>query len=563
MVYVRIHPRADCHSGLTADVLRQHRIQERKVGAEREIVRHPKFDFVFNALDARAAAILDDGQAIGPQKRELEVFPVFPERRAIPTQAVVEPLGFPADLIVRQEIRLIGSDPCNLRAVDAARPESLGPGRIHQFVGREFVGHVGLRNGAGGRDVLVEVGAGCKRGRGRTRYRRRRDGAQALARHREVGVRVPIETLDGIVILVIAQAAIQRPLFGDVPLSLEEHRLVAVDALLVGEPYGISEPRDGRAKSFRISVGGAAVGVRQSVTRHRVLFPDVVQLPLNEHAGGAFDRQVLRRGQPQLMAPFLEVAFRDHQFLRHDGMASRKGRAAGPVRAGGEYAIVELRVIAVVGNRMDGALHVSTRVHEIEVADFPLDRQRRLHERIRRVFRAEMCDQEIADRGVITKKSIGGQRLTHDRRRHGPIVGYIELERRAAALGVDCVVVLLDVGRIADGAGANGAHRRTRTDDSRDRVLAGRLAGPSREGAHTVLDTGVGVGAGHIADITGILLVPADEADRRDRRQGDIDEAFGHPTEASVLHMVPFDVIAGLELGRIGLVGDDADGARL
>ena len=88
----------------------------------------------FDTFELRVAGVGDVGQAVFAQERELEVIPVAFEDGAVETQAIVRPLGLPADLIVGQEVRLVGRE--SAATVDAAGTESFGPRGIeHRVVG--------------------------------------------------------------------------------------------------------------------------------------------------------------------------------------------------------------------------------------------------------------------------------------------------------------------------------------------------------------------------------------------------------------------------------------------
>src|ERR1700722_3019270 len=226
------------------------------------------------------------------------------------------------------------------------------------------------------------------------------------------------------------------------------------------------------------------------------------------------------------MAPFLKVAHGDDEFLRHDRLAG----VVGPVRSRPVGTIIEFRVVAVVGNRMRVALHEGAGVSEIEVAELSFDCQRRLAERVIGSFGTEMRQLKVADGGVIAEESVGVQGLDHGARRHVPIVVDIEFERRAATLRFHSVVVLRTVGGIADGPGTDCAYGRARGSVRRARPgpyrynssrrgkrtgrtvpSAGRLAGPSGGGEHSVLDARIFVGSRDVADVPAVLFVVADE----------------------------------------------------
>ncbi len=375
--------RAVCHALGPAIILGQPCIQERKTRAQREVIGRSPFDFVLDAFDARIAAVLNDRDAIDPQKGKLEILPIFPKHCTVPTQAVVEPLRFPANLIVLEKVGLVGADVRLRGAVDAAGTKALGEGGINQFIGIDLVREIHSRHGAAAGHSFIEVCAGGERGRGRSE-------AQLLTRSEGVIQRVSVEALQGIVKVIVAQAAVQRPLRCDVPGHLRKGRLIAVDARLVREPNGVRKGRDRlvlveavRVRRRRIE---RTVGIGETETRHDVLLPNTVLLTLDEHADRAVNGELRRRREAQLMAPFLEVALIDHDLLPHDGLAG----VIDPVRSRPVCTIIEFGVVAVVGNRMRVAFHERARVREIEIAELAFDGQRRLNKRVIGSLRAEM-----------------------------------------------------------------------------------------------------------------------------------------------------------------------------
>ena len=59
----------------------------------------------------------------------------------------------------------------------------------------------------------------------------------------------------------------------------------------------------------------------------------------------------------------------------------------------------------------------------------------------------------------------------------------------------------------------------------------------------------------YIADIAGIVNIPANQAYRRNTAQGQIDEGLDVIARSAVIDFVEVQVIAGFEPARIGLVG--------
>jgi hypothetical protein len=59
------------------------------------------------------------------------------------------------------------------------------------------------------------------------------------------------------------------------------------------------------------------------------------------------------------------------------------------------------------------------------------------------------------------------------------------------------------------------------------------------------------------------MALPADQPHRGCRRQRDVRETFHEVAGAAIAHRAAFEVVAGGELGGIGLVADDAQRACL
>jgi hypothetical protein len=206
------------------------------------------------------------------------------------------------------------------------------------------------------------------------------------------------------------------------------------------------------------------------------------------------------------VTPLLEIAATNDELLGHDRLAV----VADPVGARPVSAIIEFRVVAVVGDRVRGTLHVSVRIHQVEIVDLARDRQGGLVPRILRVLRSEMRQLQVANPRVVAEKPFGGEILGHDGGGYRPVVSDIDLECPATTPGVDRVVVALHEGGVADRAGADHAHRR-----AGERL--GRLTGPGGERAHAIDDARAGIGPGDVTDVAGIMLIPANEAYRRKR----------------------------------------------
>ena len=211
---------------------------------------------------------------------------------------------------------------------------------------------------------------------------------------------------------------------------------------------------------------------------------------------------------------------------------------------------------------MNITLHPCAGVHHVEVADFAFDREGGLQKVVLRVLGPEMNDLQIADDRIVAEEALAVDRLAHHGRRDGPAIAEHQLEGGAPALGVRGVVVLLARAGVGDRTGADDTIGRHHVR----RLIAGqwdRLAAPGIEGAHAVYDTGRRVGASDVADEATVVLVPANQPDGGHGRQRQVHEAFRGPAGAVFEDLVKAEVIAGGELRRIGLVGDDADRACL
>ena len=103
-----------------------------------------------DALDQEVLPVCVEEQVAeqaGIEEGDLYIVPVLTVDGAIPLKAVVEELGFPADLVVREavgmpcarkQVLILAVRPIDMRRapilVEPARPEPLGPGVIHHDV---------------------------------------------------------------------------------------------------------------------------------------------------------------------------------------------------------------------------------------------------------------------------------------------------------------------------------------------------------------------------------------------------------------------------------------------
>src|SRR5262245_52713000 len=133
----------------------------------------------------------------------------------------------------------------------------------------------------------------------------------------------------------------------------------------------------------------------------------------------------------------------------------------------------------------------------------------------------------------------------------------IEFERCTAALRNRRVVIVLDIGRVADCTGPHNPDGRAR------RNTACCLTSPGRESTYAVDDTGRRIRSSDVVNITGIVLIPSDQTHSSDWRDWNVDESLRFVAIAAVPHVISLHVVTGLELRRVGLIGNDADRAGL
>ena len=238
-------------------------------------------------------------------------------------------------------------------AVHAAGTEAGRVGRIHHAVGIELVGEVQPLRMAVAADGGVQIRA--RRAHERLVAGARRAAGRSAGQHARgipgqllVGRRITVVALQGVVVLVEADAAGQRPLRAHVPGDLAEHGGVAIDTLLVGEPDGVvgdAGDRQRLRQALRVVGVGIAAGARD-----HVVLEDVMHLALREQAEGALDRFLLRRVDAQLVAPLVVVVALDDKLL---GL----GRGAAAVRAAADPSLslcVYIYIAVNTGGRSAG-----------------------------------------------------------------------------------------------------------------------------------------------------------------------------------------------------------------
>ena len=131
---------------------------------------------------------------------------------------------------------------------------------------------------------------------------------------------------------------------------------------------------------------------------------------------------------------------------------------------------------------MDLPVEIGAGISEVEIADPALDGQRRLGEAVVVALREEMLDLEIADARIEAERAVRALVLAEQAGGGRPMLGEIDAQSGAAAGHVDVVKLF----------------------STRASLLTTMPPGLRQEGA----------GAGDIVDIAGVVLVPADDAQR-------------------------------------------------
>src|SRR5690606_17749805 len=109
--------------------------------------------------DRSSLADVADDRDVGNrevQEAVLEVFPIEHVSRTVEAQLPIEPHGFPSDLVIVDPVGTVLLDIRYARTVDAARPEALRVGRVHQRVVVQLVVDCALPARAVAGSIIVE-----------------------------------------------------------------------------------------------------------------------------------------------------------------------------------------------------------------------------------------------------------------------------------------------------------------------------------------------------------------------------------------------------------------------
>ena len=248
-------------------------------------------------------------------------------------------------------------------------------------------------------------------------------------------------------------------------------------------------------------------------------------LALVKQAADHTQPAVRRRGEAQLMRLLGEMVVRVDILVRVHQIA---GIVVEIIAVAGER-VVEIGIVGIVRLAGDFAVHIGAGIGDIEVADLALDGERALDPFVVEPLGVELHRLEIAEAGFDPERTVRHLPLAHDLRGDRPIVVEVDAQRGARAIGVDSVVIILD-----------------------ERGVVHRDPG-GREGQ----------AARDIVDIAGVMPVPHHEPRRDVARQRHVDEAFAGIAEPAVRNAVKLELHRAVDATEIGLVGDDADGARL
>jgi len=329
-----------------------------------------------------------------------------------------------ADFIIGDEIGQIGRQAAS--PVDPARAETARPGGVEQHIVIGLVGQVEAMDEAVTLGALVDIVAGAAEA-GRTEQGAIVDRVTAVARIVEAE-----EADQRIVELVQSPAAGDGELGQDVKRQFAEHGIIAINALLVGQPD--------------VALGGRGVDRIDDIVDD-VILDDAVSLPLVKQAGDQAQALVRRRGEAQfvrllgkgIVRPDILVGINQVPII-----VVEKGAVA-------VQRVVEIGVIGIIEFAVDLALHVGAGISHVEIGDLAFDGQRRLPPFVVVALGVELHRLELAKPRFFGERAVGNLALGHDLRGDRPIVVEVDLERGARAISFDVVIIVLGKVEIIEG----------------------------------------------------------------------------------------------------------------
>ena len=465
----------------------------------------------FDTADTRDARIADFRQTVGTKEGQLDVVPIQLVDRTVKAHPAKG--GFPAQFVIVDLIAIIRRE--RPATVDAAGAETARPCRIDKRVFIELIGRVQLMDEASVRRCLVHVCAGAARNEDR-HWRSRRVGparrtigveARRFAGLARISTRETEEPLQRVLIVIDARTTGERQLVSHIKGHFTERRLIAVNALLLGQPDVAGRAGDGDGIS--------------DVIDDVILF-DSVRLTLPEQTRD--HAQALIRWRRN--AEFLEILF---VLVLADNILVRADISAVIVieeRAVARDRVVEEGVVRIVGFNLVATAEEAVGVGQVPIAELALNRQARIPPFIGRSF-GVVLDRFIFAATFLRIAAVGLLDLAHQRRGDRPAVIKVDTKGDAAAIGFGIVIVLFDKRRIV-GNNARG-----------------------RESA----------GARDIVDIATVAAVPADCTDRDVLADRGVDEAFHRATNIAMRHAVQFRAQLSVKALGVRLVGNELDRA--
>ena len=296
----------------------------------------------------------------------------------------------------------------------------------------------------------------------------------------------------------------------------------------------------------RFNRGWGAEGAGQPVEAEHVPFPvEVVLAVFVEGTKQRPETQILRRGDADFVVVPLD-AIVVGGLLPRVGAFAEVGDVAGVEALHKAAADVPVGVERVVHRRVGLAVQVGASVSQLKAGYLALHHQGDLGPFVIAFVRQQTGHLKVAHFCWVVVPHAGGlQLLAHDVGRYRPVVAEINAQGRSGARGGGLVEVVLNHVRVVHG----------------DVRRLGDEGGISQSSTNVGVAEGVAVG--HVVDEAGVLLVPAHQPQRGAVAQRNVHHAFEQITKVAVLDGAGLQVVAGLKARRIGLVGDDANAARL